>query len=69
MVTRPTHMNAYEFVLISALRALQLKSGSVPRVDGDHAATTTAQMEVAQGQVMRADGVATVGERQCVWQL
>jgi DNA-directed RNA polymerase subunit K/omega len=69
MVTRPIHMNPYEFVLVSALRALQLKSGSVPRVDGDHAATTTAQMEVAQGQVTRADGVETVGERQCVWQL
>jgi DNA-directed RNA polymerase subunit K/omega len=69
MVTRPIHMNPYEFVLVSALRALQLKSGSVPRVDGGHAATTTAQLEVAHGHVTRADGVETVGERQCVWQL
>ena len=69
MVTRPIHMNPYEFVLVSALRALQLKSGSVPRVEGDHGATTTAQLEVAQGHVTRADGVETVGERQCVWQL
>ena len=68
MVTRPLHMNPYEFVLVSALRALQLKAGSVPRVDGGHAVITTAQLEVAQGHIARADGVTTVGEVQCVWQ-
>jgi DNA-directed RNA polymerase subunit K/omega len=69
MVTRPLHMNPYEFVLVSALRAMQLKSGSLPRVDGEQGAITTAQMEVAQGFVARAEDITTVAPRQCVWQL
>lgn len=46
MVTRPQHMNAYEFVVVSALRTQQLAAGCIPRVDGDHNVVTTAQMEV-----------------------
>ena len=55
MVTRPVHLNAYEFVVVSALRAQQLLAGCTPRLDGDHNATTMAQMEVAAGRVARAD--------------
>ena len=57
MVRRPAHLNAYEFVTIAALRAQQLMMGCVPRVEGDHKATTIAQMEVSQGRVTRADVV------------
>jgi len=53
VVTRPTSINAYEFAVVSALRAKQLMGGSVPRVGGDHKKATTAQMEVADGLVTR----------------
>jgi DNA-directed RNA polymerase subunit K/omega len=53
MVTRPTSMNAYEFSVVSALRAKQLMEGCVPRVGGDHKKATKAQMEVADGLVAR----------------
>ena len=70
MVIRPVHLNSYEFVVVSALRAQQLISGCIPRVDGDHAKTTTAQMEVAQGHIARVhpDDATTVTHRQCNWQ-
>lgn len=55
MVNRPIHINAFEFVVLSALRAQQLLVGCVPRVEGDHTAPTTAQMEVAEGLVSRIE--------------
>ena len=69
MVVRPVHLNAYEFVVVSALRAQQLLAGCVPRVEGDHGASTTAQMEVADGRVARDHNPATDALRQCGWQL
>ena len=70
MVVRPIHLNAYEFVVVSALRAQQLAQGCVPRVDGEHAPATTAQMEVAQGYIARVDvsDVTVATARQCEWQ-
>jgi hypothetical protein len=62
-------MNAYEFVVVSALRAQQLLSGCIPRLPGDHSAATMAQMEVAGGRVARAGGEAPDEPRQCQWQL
>jgi DNA-directed RNA polymerase subunit K/omega len=53
MVNRPSHINAYEFAVLSALRAQQLIKGCTPRVAGTHNAPTMAQMEVAAGQVIR----------------
>jgi DNA-directed RNA polymerase subunit K/omega len=55
MVNRPLYINAYEFAVISALRAKQLVAGCVPRVEGLHNAATMAQMEVAEGRVVRAE--------------
>lgn len=52
MVARPTHLNAYEFVAVAALRAHQLMDGCVPHLAGEHKATTMAQMEVAAGKVL-----------------
>lgn len=69
MTLRPAHLNAYEFVVVSALRAQQLLAGCTPRLPGTHSATTMAQMEVADGRVARADSEASAGARQCGWQL
>jgi hypothetical protein len=55
LINRPVHMNPYEFVVLSALRAQQLLSGCTPRLAGEHSAATMAQMEVAGGCISRAD--------------
>jgi len=54
MVTRPPHFNPFEFAVVSGLRAHQLMDGCLPRLDGEHTATTMAQMEVARGRISRA---------------
>ena len=69
MVTRPPHLKAYEFVVVSALRAQQLLAGCTPRLAGEHSPMTMAQMEVADGRIMRADGDRSTEPRQCGWQL
>ena len=51
MVTRPPHFNPYEFAVVAGLRAHQLMHGCVPQMEGDHKATTMAQMEVASGKI------------------
>ena len=53
MVTRPPHFNAYEFVVVSALRAHQLMGGCIPHVGGDHKKMIVAQLEVAGGMISR----------------
>jgi DNA-directed RNA polymerase subunit K/omega len=62
MVTRPYAMNAFEFVVLSGLRAQQLMKGCIPRLDGVHKAITMAQMEVSAGKIAREapDPVAAV---------
>jgi DNA-directed RNA polymerase subunit K/omega len=56
VVQRPTALNAFEFAVLAGLRAGQLARGCTPRVQGADKVTITAQMEVAQGKVMRATG-------------
>lgn len=61
MINRPSSINAFEFVILSGLRAAQLMRGCTPRVEGTHKVITTAQMEVASGKVARdmsAAGIA-----------
>ena len=53
MVSRPYETNAFEFVVVSALRAQQLMKGCVPHFNGEHKATTMAQMEVSAGKIAR----------------
>lgn len=53
MTHRPAAMNAFEFVIVSTLRAAQLMRGCTARVSVTGKATTTAQREVAAGKVMR----------------
>ena len=68
MVNRPVDMNAFEFVVLSALRVHQLLAGSVSRRHGGHNASTTAQMEVADRCVVRSEDQES-GPRQCRWQI
>ena len=68
MVIRPPHLNAYEFVVVAALRAQQLIAGCTPSVAGEHSATTLAQMEVAGGHITRSDDPDETSPRQCRWQ-
>jgi DNA-directed RNA polymerase subunit K/omega len=55
MVNRPANMKAYEFVVLSSLRAQQLLAGCIPHLQGDHRAPTMAQMEVAGGYITHAE--------------
>lgn len=69
MVNRPSHFNAYEFVVVSALRTKQLMAGCTPRLEGDHRAATMAQMEVAAGRVARTDEPNPESSQPCGEQL
>lgn len=55
MVHRPYEFNAFEFVVLSGLRAAQLMRGCTARVESTHKTITTAQMEVAEGKILRAE--------------
>ncbi|MFN8582479.1 MAG: hypothetical protein U0163_16080 [Gemmatimonadaceae bacterium] len=44
-------MNAFEFVVVSGLRAAQLHRGCTPRVEQHQKVAATAQQEVAQRKV------------------
>ena len=54
MVQRPTSIGAFEFSIISGLRAAQLTRGCTPRVGGIHKIAVMAQMEVAAHAVVRS---------------
>jgi hypothetical protein len=44
-------MGAFQFVVLSTLRTVQLMRGCLPRVAGTHKPMMTAQFEVAAGMV------------------
>ncbi len=52
MVKRPDGMNAFEFAVLSGLRATQLYRGCTPRVTPSEKVAVTAQHEVAEGQIV-----------------
>jgi DNA-directed RNA polymerase subunit K/omega len=53
-VCRPSRVGAFEFVVVSTLRAAQLMRGCTPKVEcGTHKHTVVAQHEVATGRVAR----------------
>ena len=60
MVHRPAEFTAFEFVVLAGLRNAQLMRGCTPRVGGTHKMIVTAQMEVAEGKVVRAPHVSGV---------
>ena len=45
-------MNAFEFSVLSSLRAAQLSRGCTPRVERAGKLAVTAQNEIAQGKVV-----------------
>ena len=49
LTPRPPGVGAFQFVVVSTLRAAQLIRGCRPRVDGGHKPTVTARMEVSEG--------------------
>lgn len=53
MIERPPGVGAFQFVILSTLRAAQLMRGCTPRVNGTHKHIMTAQFEVAEGKVMQ----------------
>jgi hypothetical protein len=52
LTRRPPAIGAFEFVILSALRAAQLMRGCIPKVERAHKLTTTAQWEVASGKIV-----------------
>jgi hypothetical protein len=57
-------LNAFEFVVVSRLRAAQVMRGCTPHVPHACKATTTAQLEVAAGFVTKlADPAAPQGTK------
>jgi hypothetical protein len=54
MVHRPPEYSAFEFAVVSGLRAAQLFRGCTARVDGVYKRTTMAQLEVAAGKVAKS---------------
>jgi DNA-directed RNA polymerase subunit K/omega len=54
MVKRPDGINAFEFSVLSALRAVQLSRGCTPRVQPCEKFAVTAQHEVAARKVIRS---------------
>jgi DNA-directed RNA polymerase subunit K/omega len=53
VVQRPSRFNAIEFAVLSGLRAAQLARGCTPRVICAEKVTVTAQMEIAEGKIVR----------------
>ena len=51
MVKRPDHMKAFEFAVLSGLRAAQLQRGCTPRVEQSPKVAVTAQHEIAERKV------------------
>jgi DNA-directed RNA polymerase subunit K/omega len=58
VIQHPAGIGAFQFVVLAALRAVQLARGCRPRVDGIHKNTVIAQLEVAQGKVTQATAPA-----------
>lgn len=61
MIRRPDGMNAFEFSVLSGLRAAQLHRGCTPRVPQSLKVAITAQHEVAERKVVRSFPLGTVG--------
>lgn len=62
MVHRPPEIPAFEFVVLSGLRAAQLMRGCIARVESTHKRIETAQIEVATGLVVRAPNLVVIDD-------
>jgi DNA-directed RNA polymerase subunit K/omega len=59
LVRRPDGMNAFEFAVLSSLRATQLSRGCSPRVPASAKVAVTAQCEVAERQIVASPRAGT----------
>jgi len=57
MIRRPTGITAFEFAVLSGLRAAQLNRGCTPRVARSAKIAITAQQEIAERKVLRGPDV------------
>ena len=57
MIRRPTDITAFEFAVLSGLRAAQLNRGCTPRVERSAKIAITAQQEIAERKVLRGPDV------------
>jgi len=62
VIKLPEGMGKFEFVVLAKLRAAQLMRGCIPRVEGGHKHTVTAQQEVAEGKVTHLSLVPAIVE-------
>jgi DNA-directed RNA polymerase subunit K/omega len=60
VINPPVGVGAFQFVVLAALRTAQLTRGCLPRIDGTHKATVTAQFEIAQGKITQMERVPAV---------
>jgi len=61
MVKRPEGMTAFEFAVLSGLRAAQLQRGCTPRVPPAEKIAVTAQLELAEQKIARCADAAGFG--------
>jgi DNA-directed RNA polymerase subunit K/omega len=57
VIRRPTGISAFEFAVLSGLRAAQLNRGCTPRVERSAKIAITAQQEIAERKVLRGPDV------------
>ena len=57
MIRRPSGISAFEFAVLSGLRAAQLNRGCTPRVERSAKIAITAQQEIAERKVLRGPDV------------
>ena len=62
MIKRPDGMSAFEFAVLSGLRAAQLQRGCTPRVAPSEKVTVTAQHELAERKIVRCADAASTSE-------
>jgi DNA-directed RNA polymerase subunit K/omega len=55
MVSRPEGTNSFEFIAMATQRTVQLMQGCLPRVPEGHKPTTTAQLEIVAGRVLKLE--------------
>jgi DNA-directed RNA polymerase subunit K/omega len=55
MVNRPEDTNSFEFIAMATLRTVQLMQGCLPRVPQGHKPTTTAQLEIVAGHILKVE--------------
>jgi DNA-directed RNA polymerase subunit K/omega len=55
VIHRPVEFSAFEFVVLSGLRAAQLMRGCTPKIEAGHKTIVTAQLEIASYKVVQAE--------------